>query len=269
MNSSFSPGDKNMTAALEIEKLSFTYPCGRRILEDVSFSVEPGAVCGLFGPNGSGKSTLFRCCLGLLAGSSGHVRIAGDDTRTLDARELARRVAYVPQESRLRFPFLVRELVAMGRTPHLRGLFGPSRADARIVAEAMEKAGVAALAETPCTELSGGQRQLVALAKALAQEAPVMMLDEPASALDFSNQILIWQTLRAIAGKGVAVLVCSHDPNHMLWFCDQAAVLHEGRLLASGPCKETLTPHLLRRLYDIPLEISNPGGLAMIHPAAL
>ncbi|MDL2272428.1 ABC transporter ATP-binding protein [Desulfovibrio sp. OttesenSCG-928-I05] len=259
----------NPTAALELSGLSFTYPCGRQILEDVSFTVQPGTVCGLFGPNGSGKSTLFRCCLGLLSGAAGSIRINGEDARTFEAKELARRVAYVPQESQIRFPFLVRELVAMGRTPHLRGIFGPSRADHRIITEAMEKAGVAAFAETPCTELSGGQRQLVALAKALAQDARIMLLDEPASALDFSNQILIWQTLRSIAAKGVAVLVCTHDPNHILWFCDQVAVLHKGRLLATGPCAETLTPELLHTLYDVPLEISRPNGFTMIHPAEL
>lgn len=252
--------------ALALSSLSFTYPCGRKILEDVSFSVSPGSVCGLFGPNGSGKSTLFKCCLGLLTGATGSIRINGADARSLSAKELARRVAYVPQESHLRFPFLVRELVAMGRTPHIRGFFGPSRLDEAAIQAAMETAGVAALAETPCTQLSGGQRQLVALAKALAQNSPLMLLDEPASALDFSNQILIWQALRSIAAHGVAVLVCTHDPNHILWFCDEVAVLHRGRLLAAGPCKETLSPVLLRTLYDVPMEMRRWNGLSVICP---
>ncbi len=252
--------------ALEIQGLSFSY-ANRPVLRDISFGVRQGSIVGLFGPNGSGKTTLFRCCLGLLEPDSGSVRIAGHDVRGQGIAELARRVAYVPQEHRPGFPFLVRELVAMGRTPHMGGLFRLTRTDLLRVEEALDKAGIRDLANEPCTRLSGGQRQLVCLARALAQEAPLMLLDEPTSALDFNNQMLVWQTLRRIAQEGVTALVCCHDPNHILWFCDSVAVLHQGALQASGPSRETLTADLLHTLYGDGLEVCTVEGRPLVRPA--
>lgn len=252
--------------ALTVADLCFAYGA-KDILRDVSFIVPRGSVCGLFGPNGSGKTTLFRCCLGHLTPKSGSIAVNGIPVASLGIAGLARRIAYVPQEHKPGFPFPAREIVAMGRTPHMRGFFRLGAKDADAVDRAMDLAGVTHLADEPCTALSGGQRQLVALARALAQEAPLMLLDEPASALDFSNQVLVWQTLRRIAAEGVTALVCCHDPNHILWFCDSAAVLHQGNLMASGPSGAVLTPETLRVLYGPDIEVCSVGGRALVRPA--
>lgn len=254
--------------AFELRNLSFAYGSGgKAVLRDLSFSVQPGSITGLFGPNGSGKTTLFRCCLGLAQPQAGEVLIAGDAVASMDIAELARRVAYVPQEHRPSFPFLVREMVAMGRTPRMGGFFVLSREDLRKVEEAMDKAGIRELADEPCTRLSGGQRQLAYLARALAQEAPLMLLDEPTSALDFNNQMLVWQALRRIAEQGVTALVCCHDPNHILWFCDTVAVLHQGCMQAFGPARETLTGDVLRALYGENLEVCMVDGRPLVRPS--
>lgn len=251
--------------ALDIAGLHFSY--GKLpILRGLSFSAEPGRICALFGPNGSGKTTLFRCCLGLLSPDAGGIRIGGVDIRGLSVAERARRIAYVPQEHRPSFPFLVREVVSMGRTPHMGGFFRLSRRDMLRTEEALDQAGIRHLAGEPCTSLSGGQRQLVYLARALAQEAPLMLLDEPTSALDFSNQLSVWHTLRRIAETGVTVVVCCHDPNYIFWFCHYAVILSKGRLLASGPSRETLTQAVLRELYGDSLELTMNDGCPMVRP---
>lgn len=254
-------------AALAVQGLDFGY--GKKpVLRGISFSVPTGSICGLFGPNASGKTTLFRCCLGLVAPDAGEVYVAGAAVQKMRIAELARRVAYVPQEHQPGFPFLVREIVSMGRTPHMGAFFRLSKNDLRQVDMAMKITGVASLADEPCTSLSGGQRQLVYLARALAQEAPLMLLDEPTSALDFCNQMTVWRTLRLIAEQGVTVVVCCHDPNHILWFCDRVAVLHQGSLLAEGPCNETLTSGVLHTLYGPDIEVCAVGGRPLVRPAS-
>ena len=137
----------------------------------------------------------------------------------------------------------------MGRTPRMSGWFRLRREDERIAEEAMQRIGISHLAERPCSQLSGGQRQLVLLARAMAQQTPLILLDEPTSALDFSNQLSVWGVLREVASQGVTVLVCCHDPNHILWFCDKAAVLHEGRICAEGPSEKVVTEEVLQRIY--------------------
>ena len=235
-------------AALDIRSLSFSY--GRKsILRKVSLTVRPGAICGLLGPNGSGKSTLFRCCMGFLHPQEGHIHVRGVNIAHMPPSELARHVAYVPQEHRQPFPFLVRDMVLMGRSPHMTGCFPVKKNDLDIATGAMERIGISHLADTACNQLSGGQRQLVLIARAMAQQTPLILLDEPTSALDFRNQLAVWKVLREVAEQGVAVLVCCHDPNHILWFCDRAAVLHQGSLLVEGPAREALAQDTLSKVY--------------------
>ena len=252
--------------AVALEDVHFSY--GKKpVLDGVSLSAPTGCVCGIFGPNGSGKSTLFRCCLGLLRPQQGIIRVGGEDIASLGITDLARRISYVPQEHKPGFPFTVREIVAMGRTPHMSGFFRLRAKDAGVVEQAMEITGVSHLADEPYLTLSGGQRQLASLARAFAQEAPLMLLDEPTSALDFSNQIIVWQALRRIAEQGVTVLVCCHDPNHILWFCDEVAVLHQGRVAAAGKSGETLTGDVLRSLYGTDIEVCSINGKPLARPA--
>jgi len=175
-------------------------------------------------------------------------------------RELARRIAYVAQEHRPPFPYLVREVVLMGRTPHLGGVFGPSRRDRELSWSALVDVGIEDLADRSYTALSGGQRQLVLLARALAQDADVLLLDEPTAALDFGNQLLLWRTVQNLTSLGKTILICTHDPNHVLWFCQQVVVLdRDGRLRGQGSPHEVVTTDLVDHLY---------GSIAALHPVA-
>lgn len=250
---------------LVVENLAFSYGAAT-IFSGVNFTVQKGRLCGLFGPNGSGKSTLFKCCLGLLKMGAGRVQIAGQDVASLSAASMAHLVAYVPQDHTPPFPFLAREIVLMGRSPHFGGVFGLKKQDWQIAHEAMQKLGIEHLADKVYTKLSGGQRQLVLIARALAQQTPFIMLDEPTSSLDFKNQLLIWKILRDIVTEGTTVFACAHDPNHVLWFCDDLVVINQGKLAASGKARDVLNQGLLQELYGNVCSVGQLCGQQMIYP---
>lgn len=233
---------------LQIDRLSFGYP-GRQVLDEVSFTVRSGELRALFGPNGTGKSTLFRCILGLLR-HRGTVMLDRVDLRTLPPTAVAKRIAYVPQQHTTPFPFTVFDMVLMGRTPHLGGVFGPRRADLEVCERVLDAVGLTTDSHRPYPTLSGGQRQLVLIARALAQESDLLLLDEPTASLDFGNQGLVWSRIRALATAGSGILVCTHDPNQVLRYCDQVLALgREGRVVADGVPVETVTTELVSALY--------------------
>lgn len=254
---------------IRFEDLSFRYTV-KPILEGINLSIADGSLCGLFGPNGSGKSTLFKCCLGLLRPQSGAVSLSGRKLDRLGPPDIARLAAYVPQESQLPFPFTVKEVVLMGRTPHLgSAVFSLSRRDVETVGLALERVGVADLAESRYDQLSGGQRQLVLIARAIAQETPILVLDEPTSALDFDNQVRIWRTLRSLTEEGKTVLACSHDPNHVSWFCDRVVLLSGGRVVADGHPEEAISEATLGRVYREPCRVAQVGHARVVVPEAV
>ncbi|MDR1487758.1 MAG: ABC transporter ATP-binding protein [Deltaproteobacteria bacterium] len=250
---------------MEVKKISFAY--GRKeVLKDVSLNITAGRLLGLLGPNGSGKTTLFKCCLGFLKVKSGRIMLGDKNLSDYSARRLAAHVAYVPQEHKPVFPFLVREMVEMGRTPHRGVPPVSSKGDRLAVERALERVGLRDLAEENFIHLSAGQRQLVLVARALAQQASLMFLDEPTSSLDFSNQLTVWETVRDIAAEGLAVVICCHDPNHILWFCDEVAALKEGRILASGPAQSVIRRKLLEEIYSRPINTELIGERTFIYP---
>jgi iron complex transport system ATP-binding protein len=244
---------------LEARDLAFGYR-HHRVGYDVSLSLEAGEVVCLLGPNGGGKTTLFRTLLGLLPAQGGRVLLDGDDLTELPRREIARRIAYVPQVHTGYFPFAVRDVVLMGRTAHLAPFASPSRRDQEAAEEALARLGLAHLANSAYTQISGGERQLTLLARALAQSAPLMVMDEPTASLDFGNQVKVLERVAALAKSGIGVLLSTHDPDHAFLLGHRVALLHHGTLAALGPPQEVLTPAALHMLYGVNVDISTVGN---------
>ena len=250
---------------LQVRDLHFNY--GKSpILEGVSFDVGEGELCGLFGPNGCGKTTLFKCCLKFLKFHKGSVVMNGIDITRHRIEKMAKLVAYVPQEHKPPFPYLVKEVVLMGRTPHLRGVFGIGRDDKKRALDALEMLDIAHLADQPYNQLSGGQRQMVLMARAIAQDTKIMFLDEPTSALDFSNQIRIWNIMRQVAEEGVTILACSHDPNHVSWFCNKVVVMNRNGIVAEGAPHHVIRESVLDEIYEGICTVRSLGGARMVMP---
>ncbi|MDI3422849.1 ABC transporter ATP-binding protein [Streptomyces luteolus] len=225
----------------------------RRLVQDISLTARPGEVVGLVGPNGSGKSSLLRAVYRVLRPDSGTVRVDGDDAWSLPVRRLARTVAAVVQDGAADFDLAVREVVAMGRTPHKRLLDGDTAEDTRIVESCLASVDAADLADRPFDRLSGGERQRVLVARALAQRPSLLVLDEPTNHLDIRHQLQVLGILRALPAT---VLVALHDLNLAAYYCDRLYVLSEGLVTASGPPAEVLTPGLLGEVYGVAGEVT-------------
>ena len=232
----------------------------RTVLDEISFELGRGELCGLLGPNGSGKSTLLKAVAGVLRPWSGHVELFGDEVRTLSPRAIARRVAVIPQDTRLLFPFTVGEVVAMGRHPHLGRFEREGPGDREAVARALEETGTAALAARPVDELSGGERQRVIIARALAQGPELLLLDEPTTHLDINHQVEIFELLaRLNRERALTVLAVSHEINVCAEYCRRIMVLAEGRLAGDGTPGELITPGLVRDVYGADVSVlANP-----------
>jgi iron complex transport system ATP-binding protein len=251
---------------LEANALGFGYP-ERPVGRDVTLAVGPGEVLCLLGPNGCGKTTLFKTLLGLLPAQGGSVSLGGADMARLDRDEIARRIAYVPQAGAGMFPYTALDIVLMGRTAHRGAFAAPSRADREIAARALAELGIAALAERDVTRLSGGQRQLVLVARAIAQAAPLIVMDEPTASLDFGNQTRVLSEIRRLARHGVGLIVSTHDPDHAFAIASRVALMRDGRIVAQGMPRETLTSAALGEVYGIEIEIARlPGGQTVCVP---
>ena len=237
-------------ARIEAEGLGFSY-LGEHALEDVSLGVEPGEVVGLLGPNGSGKSTLLRILSGVLPGYEGSARVDGDEVRSARRRDLASKLAVVPQETTFGFPFTVLQIVLMGRHPHLAGLAFETRQDVDMARGALARCGAAHLEHRTIQDLSSGERQRVVFARALAQEPRALLLDEPASFLDIRHQTELYDLVRDLAAKdGTAVLTVLHDLNLAAEYCDRIYLLRQGRVAAAGRTSEVFTYANLTTVFE-------------------
>ncbi|MBN1380342.1 MAG: ABC transporter ATP-binding protein [Deltaproteobacteria bacterium] len=253
---------------LEIRHLHFKHPgAAPEILRGVSFGVKTGQMTALLGPNGSGKTTLFKCVAGLWLHQAGDISFDGQDISSLSPEKRAWVLAVVPQEHEPPFPYSVFDAVLMGRASHVPLFNSPGRRDREVVQQALEAVGIGHLHQRPYTKISGGERQLVLVARALAQEAPLLLLDEPTSHLDFRNQIVILRKVRDTMRKqGLTVLMTLHDPNLAMQFADEVVMLHEGREIAAGAPAEVLTAENLRRMYGIDVNLINYNGYKVIYP---
>ncbi|MFG1347718.1 ABC transporter ATP-binding protein [Xanthobacter autotrophicus DSM 431] len=244
---------------LRVEDLTFRRRRGAPVLDGVNFSLAGGEVVSLLGPNGAGKTTLLRAILGFLRPQAGRVRIDGEDVARLSRRAAARLVAYVPQATQNTEPLKVRDLVLMGRTAHLGLLAMPGAEDRAMAFSALERLGVAHLAERPVTAISGGERQIVLIARALAQEARILLLDEPTASLDYGNQLKVLGAIRSAVADGHGVLCATHAPDHALFLGGKAALLKEARLIAFGPVQDVLTSQRMSDLYGAPVAVVAHG----------
>ncbi len=252
---------------IEIKNISCGYK-NTTIVHNITFTIGEGKICGLIGANGAGKSTLFKCIMGYIKPNpGGSIEISGESILSMDERKLAQKIAYIPQRQDVAFSFSVLEMVVMGRTPHMGGAFGPSKDDYDICQRELNNVGMAEYANKSFLELSGGQQQLVILARAFAQDTPVLLLDEPTSNLDYKNQIIFWKTIKKCADRGKTVLVCVHDPNHVLWFCQEVIALGEnGRIIKTGTAKEVLTENTLEKIYSTSIQVVNTKDMAVTIP---
>jgi iron complex transport system ATP-binding protein len=245
-------------ARLEVEALAFGYP-GNPVGRDVSFALDAGQVLCLLGPNGGGKTTLFKTILRLLPRTTGRVTVSGEAIDDWPRRKLARVFGYVPQAQLGTFPFSLREVVLMGRTAHVSTFGTPSRRD-RDVADAMlETLGIERLASRPYTEVSGGERQLTLIARALAQEPDILVMDEPTASLDFGNQVRVLAQVEALARRGIAVIMSTHDPDQAFLCADRVAILHAGRLARLGAPGDVITRESLREVYGVEVDVMRLG----------
>jgi iron complex transport system ATP-binding protein len=256
---------------LEIKNLSVAYGT-RQVLHGVSFDLPAGCILAVIGPNGAGKTTLIRALSGIIRPQTGHILVDGRDLSLLSTPERARRMAVVPQARQLPPAFSAWETVLLGRTPHLNWLGQTSKQDEAIARQAMERTSTAGLAERPVGELSGGEQQRLLLARALAQAAPILLMDEPTAHLDLQFQYSLLEEVRSLAQQdNLAVLVVLHDLNLVARYADRVALLVDGQVQALGTPGEVLTSEVLSAAYHIPLEVlhAGKGGGVYIIPAFL
>ncbi len=237
---------------LEIRDLSVGYG-RRRVLEQINLKASEGEVVGVIGPNGSGKTTLLKAITKVLEPISGTVHINGTNVDEMQSKEIAKKVAVVSQVISINFEFTVEDIVLMGRTPYIKG--SETVEDINIVRDAMEKTNTLFLKDRLITQLSGGELQRVIIARAFAQNPKVLLLDEPTSHLDITNQIDILNLVKHASRKGMVVVAVIHDLNLAAYYCDKICLLQDGELISVGTPYQVLTPHNIERAFNIPVEV--------------
>jgi len=254
---------------LEAREVDFSYYDGL-VIKSVSLGLKKRDIVGLIGPNGSGKTTLLRILSGFLPPKSGRVCLSGRDLGEMSRRDIARLIAVVPQELEMLFSFSVWEMVMMGRTPHARRLLGAGRHDREVVERVMERVGIQYLAQRPFQELSGGERQKVIVAMALAQEPDILLLDEPTVHLDINHQVEVLELLRRLNGEsGLTVLATMHDLNLAALYFDKLVLLNEGEIVSHGTPEEVLQEAHIRQVFEASVEIQKHPTLGVPHMVIL
>lgn len=245
--------------SLQVSHLSFSYG-QRQVLRDVSFEACYGQFLSVLGPNGVGKSTLFRCMLGLLQPSRGEAAVDGVPVASLSAAQLARKIAYIPQSHNPVFHYSVFDMVLMGTTAQLGVFSSPGKAQLAQAEDALERLGIAHLRDRSYGAISGGERQLTLIARAIAQQAKILVMDEPSASLDYGNRIRVMQTVRDLTRDGYAVIQSTHDPDQAYLYSDRILALCGGEVLAWGEPRDLLCSSLISRLYGVDVEVCSLRG---------
>lgn len=241
---------------IEVRNVSFGYD-SQDLFYNVGFQVNPGEILCLIGPNGCGKTTLLDCLLGTIKPRGGTIFLRGNDISALRPSDIAKHIAYVPQDHEKSFPYSVMDIVLMGRTPYTGMFSSPSVEDRRISEVALDLLGLKKLKERPYTQLSGGEGQLVMLARALAQKTPVIVMDEPTAHLDFKHELLIMETMvRLVRETGLSIIMATHFPNHAFYFesnniATTVALMNQKTITAVGPPTDILSEENIKSVYNI------------------
>ena len=250
---------------LSLSGVRFSYDgVDNPVLRDLSLEIPEAAATAILGPNGSGKTTLLSLLLGMLSPQAGTILVDGKRQGDCSRRAMSRLMGLVPQEERYPFGFSVLEYVLLGRAPYLGLLERPCAGDIRTARRALEAAGLAALSERLIPSLSGGERQLATVARALAQEPRVLLLDEPTAHLDLSNRRRVLGVVRALVDEGVTAVMTTHDPNAAAAVADHVVLLREGQLVAAGPAAEVLNAADLSRTYGVPVDVVQVCGRPVV-----
>ena len=253
------------SSAISLSGIEFRYaPNQPIVLQNLSLEIPTGSRTAILGPNGGGKTTLLHLLLGLLEPQAGSIHIAGQPPARVSRRELSRIIGLVPQNEHIPFDFSLLDYVLLGRAPYLGALDQPGADDLQCAGKALEKTGLNPLRERPVTALSGGERQLAMIARALAQNPRILLLDEPTSHLDLGNRRAVQNVLRALAADGVTVVFTTHDPNLATTMADYVILLRSGCLLAAGSMDSVLSADLLSATYGIPVEVATLGPRRII-----
>lgn len=245
-----------MSVVLSAENLHFNYG-KKEILRGISLELREGAVLSLLGPNGTGKSTLMRVLLGLLSPKSGRVAVQGRELAKYSAKERARLIAYVPQSSSVAFAFSALDVVLMGRVSIQSWFASPSKKDRDAAIWAMDRLGIGYLATRAYPTMSGGEKQLTLIARALAQEAKILVMDEPVSGLDYGNQLRLLETIVSLSSEGYSFLKSTHFPEHAMIIGGETIAIKNGVVIGEGASREIVTDKLIDILYDTKVEIKN------------
>ncbi|MBN1906990.1 MAG: ABC transporter ATP-binding protein [Deltaproteobacteria bacterium] len=248
-------------ALFTVEHLTYCYT-HNPVLQDISVSFEPGMITALLGPNGSGKTTLLKLIVGLYRPQRGRVLLEGHPVLSISPKQLARRIAYVPQSHRLSFGYRVLDVVMMGRIPHKPFFFRYTDKDEQAALDALKRLSILHLKERPYTKISGGERQMVLIARALTQGADIFIMDEPANGLDYGNQIRLLACIADLADSGYTFIKTTHFPDHALWISDRVVMLKEGKIIGDGPTTEVINRASLYDTYNTHVDVIelNDGG---------
>jgi iron complex transport system ATP-binding protein len=247
------------TPLLQVEDVSFSYS-RKPVLTGLNLAIHQGEIVTLLGPNGCGKSTLIKMVVGVHPPSAGRVLYNGEDIRHFGLRHLAREIAYVPQIHKSAFPYSVLDIALMGRIPHKAFFFRYAKEDLEIAYDALGRLSILHLAERPYTEISGGERQLAIIARALTQGARTFVMDEPATGLDYGNQLRLLEQINKLSQEGYTFIKSTHSPEHALWIADRAIMIKDGKVMADGPCEEVVNDGNLFALYDARVHVVRTAG---------
>ncbi|MGB3340915.1 MAG: heme ABC transporter ATP-binding protein [bacterium] len=239
---------------IEIRNACFSYNT-KEVLQDISFSLEQGEFLGIIGPNGAGKSTILRLICGILKPAKGSIMIFGETIERIERKQLAKKIAFVPQETHFALNFSVEDIVMMGRYPYLRVFQRENKIDYEARDHALEYANVQPFGKRMINSLSSGERQRVVLARALAQEPTILILDEPTSHLDLHHQYAIMELLKKFNKEGMSIIVVNHDLNLASLYCERLILMHQGKVFKQGNPGELINERTLKEVYQIDVKV--------------